>query len=114
MFDGKEYLLPRRRQFVLDEKTNDLLEELAADRAGNLSYVVRETIQLYARYQDQLDEIEANPVLQQLMRRSAEDIRAGRVVSHGEVKSVLAPRAAGADGRGRLAGKCPLSPDGVV
>ncbi len=78
--------MPKRRQFVLDEKTNDLLEELAADRAGNLSYVVREAIQLYARFEDQLDEIEANPELQQMMRRSEEDIRTGRVVSHAEVK----------------------------
>jgi len=88
ILDGKEALLPRRRQFVLDEKTNDLLEELAAYRAGNLSYVVREAIQLYARFEDQLEEIEADPEFQKMIRRSAEDIQAGRVVSHGEVKKL--------------------------
>ena len=78
--------LPTRRQFVLDERTNQLLEELAADRAGNLSYVVREAIQLYARFDNQLDEIEAEPGFQQMMDRSAADIRAGRVVTHAQVK----------------------------
>ena len=78
--------MPIRRQFVLDEQTNELLEELAADRAGNLSYVVREAIQLYANMDARLDEIEADPGFQRMMERSAEDVRAGRVVSHAQVK----------------------------
>jgi predicted transcriptional regulator len=78
--------LPKRRQFVLDDRTNQLLEELASDRANNLSFVVREAIQLYARMEDRLDAIESDPEFQHMMERSEEDIRAGRVVSHRKVK----------------------------
>lgn len=74
--------MPKRRQFVLDERTNRLLEELAADRAGNLSFVVREAIQLYAQMEDRLDQIESDADFQQMMERSASDIRTGRVVPH--------------------------------
>ena len=73
-----------RRQFVLDEQTDRLLVELAADRAGNRSHVVREAIQLYAEVQQRLDDIEQDPRFEGMMKRSAEDIRAGRVVSHDE------------------------------
>jgi len=75
-----------RRQFVLDEQTDRLLAELAADRAGNRSHVVREAIQLYAEVQQRLDDIERDPRFQGMMKRSAEDIRAGRVVLHDEAK----------------------------
>ena len=75
-----------RRQFVLDKRTNQLLEELAADRAGNRSFVVREAIQLYAALESRLEEIEADPEFERMMRRSAADIRAGRVISHAEAK----------------------------
>jgi predicted transcriptional regulator len=78
--------MPTRRQFVLDERTNRLLEELAADRAGNRSHVVREAIRLYAQFENQVDEIEADPGFQQTMERSAADIGAGRVVAHAKVK----------------------------
>lgn len=77
--------MSKRRQFVLDERTNTLLEELAADRAGNLSYVVREAIQLYADMDSRLDQIEQDPEFQRMMERSEDDIRAGRLVSHAEV-----------------------------
>jgi predicted transcriptional regulator len=75
-----------RRQFVLDERTDRLLAELAADRAGNRSHVVREAIQLYADVQQRLDDFEENPQFEEMIKRSAEDIRAGRVVSHEEAK----------------------------
>ena len=78
--------MSKRRQFVLDDGTNRLLEDLAADRAGNLSFVVREAIQLYARMEDQLLEMESDTDFQGMMERSADDIRAGRVVPHAEVK----------------------------
>ena len=78
--------MSKRRQFVLDERTNKLLEELAADRAGNLSFVVREAIQLYADMDSRLDQIEQDPEFQRMMERSEDDIRAGRLVSHVEVK----------------------------
>ena len=37
-----------RRQFVLDKKSSQLLDELAETRAGNRSLVVREAIGLFA------------------------------------------------------------------
>lgn len=78
--------MSKRRQFVLDERTNELLEELAADRAGNLSYVVREAIQLYAEMDSRLDQIEQDPEFLRMMERSEDDIRAGRLVTHAEAK----------------------------
>ncbi len=75
-----------RRQFVLDKRTEELLEELAADRAGNRSHVVREAIQLYAEMEARLDQIEADPEFRRRMEAADEDIRAGRVTSHEEVK----------------------------
>jgi predicted transcriptional regulator len=82
----EDRIMSKRRQFVLDDRTNALLEELAADRAGNLSYVVREAIQLYADMDSRLDHIEQDPEFQRMMERSEDDIRAGRTVSHAEVK----------------------------
>jgi predicted transcriptional regulator len=74
-----------RRQFVLDKRTNKLLEELASYRAGNRSMVVREAIQLYADMEDRLDKIEADPAFQKMMDESDADIKAGRVMTHDEV-----------------------------
>ena len=76
--------MSKRRQFVLDDRTNELLETLAADRAGNLSFVVREAIQLYADMDSRLDQIEQDPEFQRMMERSEDDIRSGRLVSHKE------------------------------
>lgn len=76
----------KRRQFVLDERTNSLLEELAAGRAGNLNNVVREAIQLYADMDSRLDQIEQDPAFIDIMERSEDDIRNGRVVTHAEAK----------------------------
>jgi len=75
-----------RRQFVLDEKTDRLLEELAASRAGNRSFVVREALQLYASIESRLDEIESAPGFRRMMERSAADFQAGRTVPHAEVR----------------------------
>ena len=76
----------KRRQFVLDDRTNELLEEMAADRAGDLSSVVREAIQLYADMDSPLDQLEQDPEFRLRMERSDDDIRAGRLVSRDEVK----------------------------
>ena len=76
--------MSKRRQFVLDDRTNDLLDELAAHRAGNLSFVVREAIQLYADMNSRLDQIEQDPEFQRAMERSEDDIRVGRMVTHEE------------------------------
>jgi len=74
-----------RHQFVLDERTNKLLEELASYRDGNRSVIVREAIQLYADMEDRLDKIEADPSFQKMMAKSDADIKAGRVIPHSEV-----------------------------
>ena len=74
-----------RHQFVLDERTNKLLEELASYRDGNRSVIVREAIQLYADMEDRRDKIEADPAFQKMMAKSDADIKAGRVIPHSEV-----------------------------
>lgn len=78
-----------RHQFVLDKKTNKLLNELASYRAGNRSMVVREAIQRYADMEDHLDKIEADPAFQKMITRSEADIRAGRVIPHSAVKKMV-------------------------
>jgi predicted transcriptional regulator len=74
-----------RKQFVLDKRTNQLLEELASYRGGNRSLVIREAIQVYADIEDRLDQIEDDPAFQAMMRESDKAIREGRVTSHEEV-----------------------------
>jgi predicted transcriptional regulator len=74
-----------RKQFVLDKRTNRLLEELASYRGGNRSLVIREAIQVYADMEDRLDKIEADPAFQGMMRESDKAIREGRVTSHDDV-----------------------------
>ncbi len=81
-----------RRQFVLDKKSDQLLEELAETRAGNRSLVVREAIGFYAAMETSLEEIESNPKFVKMMERTAEDIRAGRVYTQEEVERHLAKK----------------------
>jgi predicted transcriptional regulator len=59
-----------RSQFVLDDQTEALLNELSAARGGNRSFVVREAIHLYANLEDWLDTVEADPGLQRIMAGS--------------------------------------------
>jgi predicted transcriptional regulator len=81
-----------RRQFVLDERSEQMLDHLAASRAGNRSFVVREAIALYASLEDRLNEIESQPGFQRQMRKSGEDIQAGRVLTHAQLKKRLGKR----------------------
>ena len=83
-----------RHQFVLDKRTNKLLEELASYRDGNRSVSVREAIQLYADMEDRLDKIEADPAFQKMMAKSDADIKAGRVIPHSEVVKMSQARSA--------------------
>ncbi len=78
-----------RRQFVLDHRSEKLLDRLAASRAGNRSFVIREAIALYASLEDRLAEIEEEPELQRMMQRSASDIEAGKVMTHSQVKKLV-------------------------
>ncbi len=74
-----------RKQFVLDKRTDKLLDELASYRGGNRSLVIREAIQVYSDMEDRLERIEADPAFQAMIAESDEDIRLGRVVPHSEV-----------------------------
>jgi len=77
-----------RRQFVLDACSEELLDRLAASRAGNRSYVIREAIALYASLEDRLAGIESDPRFQRQMRHTAAEIEAGRVRTHAQVKKL--------------------------
>jgi predicted transcriptional regulator len=83
-----------RRQFVLDKRTNKLLEELASYRAGNRSMIVREAIQYYADMENELDKIESDPDFQKMIAQSDADIRAGRGIPHSEVVKAFRAKAA--------------------
>ena len=74
-----------RKQFVLDRRTDKLLEELASYNGGNRSQIVRQAIQVYSDMEDRLDRIEADPAFQAMMAKSEADIKAGRVTPHEEV-----------------------------
>ena len=74
-----------RKQFVLDKRTDKLLDELAAYRGGNRSLVIREAIQVYADMEDRLDKIEADPAFQKMIRESERAIAEGRVTPHEQV-----------------------------
>jgi len=79
-----------RHQFVLDKKSNRLLNELAESRGGNRSRVVREAIFVYAEREAYLDEVESDPKFIEMMRKSAADIKAGRVFLQEEAKQYVA------------------------
>jgi predicted transcriptional regulator len=74
-----------RKQFVLDKRTEKLLDELASYRGGNRSLVIREAIQIYSDMEDRLEKIEADPTFQKMMEESDRAIREGRVTPHEEV-----------------------------
>jgi predicted transcriptional regulator len=81
-----------RHQFVLDRKSNRLLDELAESRGGNRSRIVREAIALYADQEAYLDKIESDPRFIEMMEKSATDIRAGRVSEQAEVERRFAKK----------------------
>ena len=81
-----------RRQFVLDKKSSQLLDELAETRAGNRSLVIREAIGLFAAMEASLEEIESDPRFVKMMARSAADIREGRVHTQEAVEQRLAKK----------------------
>ncbi len=74
-----------RKQFVLDKRTDKMLQELASYVGGNRSLVVREAIKLYSNMEDRLERIEADPAFQKMMEESDRAIRKGRVTPHEEV-----------------------------
>jgi predicted transcriptional regulator len=81
-----------RHQFVLDRKSNRLLNELAESRGGNRSKVVREAIAAYADQEAYLEKIEADAKFIEMMEKSAADIRAGRVYSQEEAERYVSAK----------------------
>ena len=81
-----------RHQFVLDKKSNRLLNELAESRDGNRSRVVREAILFYADQEAYLDKIESDPKFIEMMERTAADIREGRVYSQDDLRRLIAKK----------------------
>src|ERR1700686_4738052 len=81
-----------RRQFVLDKKSSQLLDDLAETRAGNRSLVVREAIGLYAAMEASLEEIESNPEFIKMMEKTAADIREGRIFTQEDVRRLVAKK----------------------
>ena len=77
-----------RRQFVLDRKTNRLLQQLAAEGSANYSAVVREAIQAYAEREAELETIEADSGFIRMMAESDRAIREGRVTSQDKVEKM--------------------------
>lgn len=71
-----------RRQFVLDKKSNRLLEQLAADRDGNYSRVVRQALEALSEQEARFERMESDPAFVKMMERSEADFRAGRFISH--------------------------------
>jgi predicted transcriptional regulator len=74
-----------RKQFVLDRRTDKLLEDLASYQGGNRSLIVRQAIQVYSDMEARLNDIESDRAFQSMMAKSDADIKAGRVTAHEDV-----------------------------
>ena len=87
----------RKVQVTIDEETARLLETLAAPRAGNKSFVVREAVRRLAEqegFEQYLDWLEQQPEVRVSLERGLADEREGRTVSHERVlKRLRKPRA---------------------
>jgi len=68
-----------RKQFVLDKRTDKMLQELASYVGGNRSLVVREAIKLYSNMEDRLDE-SSRPGFPE--DDGGVDVQSGKAVSH--------------------------------
>ncbi len=77
----------RKVQVTVDDETARLLEALAAPRAGNKSFVVREAVRRMAEqegFEQYLDWLEQQPDVRASLERALADEREGRMVSHGQ------------------------------
>ncbi len=75
----------RKVQVTIDEQTARLLESLAAPRAGNKSFVVREALQRMAEqegFEQYLDWLEQQPQIRGSLERALADERTGRIKTH--------------------------------
>jgi len=79
----------KKLQVTIDDDTAGLLETLAAPRAGNKSFVVREAVRRMAEsegFEQYLDWLETQPGVHTSLERAATDEREGRTVSHQEIR----------------------------
>jgi predicted transcriptional regulator len=86
----------RKMQVTIDDETARLLETLAAPRAGNKSFVVREAVRRMAEqegFERYLDWLELQPGVRASLERALADEREGRTVSHARaLKRIRKPR----------------------
>ena len=78
----------RKVQVTIDEQTARLLETLAAPRAGNKSFVVREALQRMAEqegFEQYLDWLEQQPQVRSSLERALADERTDRIKTHQQV-----------------------------
>jgi predicted transcriptional regulator len=78
-----------RQQIILDRETNQLLNELVKSHGCSRSSVVREAILVYADREAYLQKVESDPKFIKMMKKSAADIKAGRVFSQEEFERLL-------------------------
>ena len=88
----------RKVQVTIDQETATILEALAAPRAGNKSFVVREALRRMAEqegFERYLDWLEQQPEVRVPLERALADERGGGTVSHAHVlKRLRKPRRA--------------------
>lgn len=79
----------RRRQIVLDHRSDKLLKRLTSDRDGNYSRTVRYALQALADQDAMFEAIERDPGFIAMMEESDRAIREGRVTTLDELKKQL-------------------------
>lgn len=88
--------MAKKVQFTIDEETARLLDSLAAPRAGNKSFVVREAVRRMAEqegFEQYLAWLELQPKIRLSLERALADERADRTVPHAQVlKRARRPR----------------------
>jgi len=78
----------KKVQVTVDTETARLLEALAAPRAGNKSFVVREAVRRMAEqegFERYLDWLEHQPEVRASLERALADEREGRTLAHEQV-----------------------------
>ena len=77
-----------RREILLDDEANQVLDELAESYGGNTSQAVSEILKLHSRLEDFLDEFEAANAMELRRQKDASEasFREGRGVDWEDVK----------------------------
>ena len=76
----------KKVQVTIDDETARLLKTLAAPRAGNKSFVVREAVRRMAEqegFEQYLDWLQQQPGVRASLEKALADEHQGRTVSHG-------------------------------